>query len=191
MSWYDSNPKKYIDLTQSVDMGDSYSKVAPYLKGLIWDLGCGSARDSLYFLSQGFQVLATDKSKALVGEVKSSHPNLNLVVDDILENKKRPEVDFIWACASLLHVPEKELFTAFGHAMAALKPGGYFYSSFKLGETQREKDGLVFTDLTLDRFKQIVLNNLPEAQLVEHWISADKISEHRPSWLNVVIRKKV
>ena len=42
--------------------------------------------------------------------------------------------DGIWACASLLHVPEKELSDILTKIARALKDSGILYMSFKLGD---------------------------------------------------------
>lgn len=45
--------------------------------------------------------------------------------------------DGIWACASLLHVPEKEFETVFVKFWRALKRDGVLYASWKYGEEER------------------------------------------------------
>lgn len=58
------------------------------------------------------------------------------------------EFDGIWACASLLHVPRSEMADVFGRFVRALEPGGIWYLSFKLGDSERIKDGRLFNDQT-------------------------------------------
>ena len=57
------------------------------------------------------------------------------------------ELDGIWACASLLHVPGAELPDVMQRLCKALKPGGVLYASFKYGTGEREHHGRRFTDL--------------------------------------------
>ena len=56
--------------------------------------------------------------------------------------------DGIWACASILHLPKKELKEVFKKMLTALKPGGRIYTSFKYGEYEGERNGRYFTDFT-------------------------------------------
>ena len=55
--------------------------------------------------------------------------------------------DGVWACSSLLHVPASELPAVISKYARALKPGGTFYLSFKLGAHDGMRGGRWFTDL--------------------------------------------
>eukprot|EP00588_Corethron_pennatum_P011343 CAMPEP_0194267540 /NCGR_PEP_ID=MMETSP0169-20130528/2021_1 /TAXON_ID=218684 /ORGANISM="Corethron pennatum, Strain L29A3" /LENGTH=260 /DNA_ID=CAMNT_0039008409 /DNA_START=190 /DNA_END=972 /DNA_ORIENTATION=- len=50
----------------------------------IVEFGCGNARDSLYFISQGFTVLASDLSKEAI---ESNQEKINNAADTVAENK--------------------------------------------------------------------------------------------------------
>ena len=56
--YYQENAKEYIGKTINADMSSLYSKFEKYLRpgSKILDLGFGSGRDSLYFLSKGYEV---------------------------------------------------------------------------------------------------------------------------------------
>ena len=56
--------------------------------------------------------------------------------------------DGVWACASLLHVPRRDLPRAMAGLVRALRPGGVLFASFKYGTEEREQHGRFFTDLT-------------------------------------------
>jgi hypothetical protein len=45
----------------------------------------------------------------------------------------RNQFDGIWACASLLHVPAASFPDVASRLVGALRPGGAWYMSFKLG----------------------------------------------------------
>jgi hypothetical protein len=47
------------------------------------------------------------------------------------------EFDGVWACASLLHVPRKEIDDVLERIILALRPEGICYLSFKEGDGER------------------------------------------------------
>ena len=83
-------------------------------EGRILDLGCGSGRDTKYFVDLGYKVNAIDASKEMVrlASIKSGlevkHMSFELFSPDL-------QYDGIWACASLLHVEPKALKSMFVH----------------------------------------------------------------------------
>ena len=64
VTYYNENAQSFYDGTLSVDMSSLYCRFEPYLpvNGSILDAGCGSGRDSRYFLDKGFDVSAFDAS---------------------------------------------------------------------------------------------------------------------------------
>ena len=73
MNYYDKHADSYISTTVSLDMSVQYSLFLPFLPqgGSILDAGCGSGRDSLWFLSQGYKVEAFDISVAMVEHARA------------------------------------------------------------------------------------------------------------------------
>jgi len=67
IEYYNNNAEKYYKNTVEVDMSPLYKEFLKHIKenGHILDAGCGSGRDSLYFLKQGYEVTAIDGSKKL------------------------------------------------------------------------------------------------------------------------------
>ena len=66
-NYYNENATSFFNDTVNVDMSSLYSKFTPLVKahGSILDAGCGSARDSLYFKTKGFNVHSFDASEVL------------------------------------------------------------------------------------------------------------------------------
>ena len=58
--------------------------------------------------------------------------------------------DGIWACASILHLPQKELADVLCKIAVALKKNGVLYTSFKYGSFEGMRNGRYFTDFTED-----------------------------------------
>ena len=66
--YYNDNAQNFYDSTVDVDMTDLYRKFLPVVgaEGRILDLGCGSGRDTKYFVDLGYKVDAIDASKEMV-----------------------------------------------------------------------------------------------------------------------------
>ena len=67
IDYYNLNAENFIENTQNVDMHLAQDKFLHLLNegAAILDFGCGSGRDTKYFLAQGYQVTATDGSAEL------------------------------------------------------------------------------------------------------------------------------
>lgn len=84
-------------------MQDRFLMLLPS-NSLILDFGCGSGRDTRYFLDRGYRVEAVDGSEKLC---EIAHRNTGIEVRHMLFSELDVEnvYDGIWACASILHVP--------------------------------------------------------------------------------------
>lgn len=140
-----------------IEFGELQERFARMLPegGRILDLGCGSGRDSLAFMSSGFVVDAVDGSEAMV---KAASELTGLSVAHALFDEHEPtgEYDGIWACSSLLHVPMSDLAPIISKYAGHLKPGGVFYMSFKLGGFEGMRNGRWFTDLDEKSFSELI-----------------------------------
>jgi SAM-dependent methyltransferase len=101
----------------------------------ILELGCGAGADSAAMLAAGFDVRPTDGSPELASEAsrRLGRPVETLLFHDLDEVEA---YDGVWAHASLLHVPRPELAPVVALIWRALKPGGHFYASFKVGKAE-------------------------------------------------------
>jgi SAM-dependent methyltransferase len=172
-------------------MSSQYSLFLPYLpKGAsILDAGCGSGRDSLHFLEQGYKVEAFDNSSAMVEHARAL-TGLAVRKLSFAELDYDSTFDGIWACASLLHVPRVELGFVFGLLHRALKPKGLLYCSFKDREADFSQGGRDFSCFTSDSFK-LFLSDLTVFELIELKYSQD-VREGRGNerWLNILLARK-
>ena len=101
--------------------------------GSILELGCGAGNHSAEMLAAGFKLRATDGSPEMAGIAsrRLGHPVEAMLFDQLDDHDA---YDGVWASACLLHVPRDELAAILGRINRALKPGGLFYASYKLGE---------------------------------------------------------
>ena len=111
LNYYAKNTEEFIASTLEADMSQTQKKFLALLpKGAhILDLGCGSGRDSLCFIQQGFQLTAVDGSLELA-KFASELIGQKVIVADFKDLELPPSsFDAIWASASLLHVHSEDL----------------------------------------------------------------------------------
>ena len=147
LNWYRENVEDFIANSGHVDMTMLYRKFLDQVSSgrYIMDLGCGAGGASLYFTQQGYQVLAVDGCSELCDYTRQ-RVGCEARVMRFEELDYTDAFDGIWACASLLHVRKDALPRVIRLIRRALKKDGVFYASFKYGETERDKNGRVFSD---------------------------------------------
>ena len=96
----------------------------------ILDFGCGSGRDTKYFLEQGYSVEAIDGSAQLC-KLASEYTGIEVKKIFFQELKEVNRYDGIWACSSILHLSITELADVMRRMEVALKENGIIYTSFK------------------------------------------------------------
>ena len=155
----------------------------------ILDFGCGAGRDTKYFLSRGYQIDAIDGSEQLC-RIASKYTGIKVRQMLFQELDEKEKYDGIWACASILHLPKKQLREVLENMYAALKSGGWIYTSFKHGKFEGERNGRYFTDFTTDTFKEFI-HDMHGLKIEEHWITGDaRPGRGEEKWLNLLLQKK-
>ena len=105
LSYYNSKAKDFVSGTVDVaftDIQDIFLEYIP-VGGRILDFGCGSGRDTKYFLSKGYDVAATDGSEELC-KIASEYAGVQVKQMLFEELNAIEEYDGIWACSSILHL---------------------------------------------------------------------------------------
>ncbi|MFT4007433.1 MAG: class I SAM-dependent methyltransferase [Lacrimispora sp.] len=98
--------------------------------------------------------------------------------------------DGIWACASLLHTPKKELSDILTKIARALNDKGILYMSFKLGDFEGFRGERYFCDFTADSMTELLKDN-DRFDIIKLWETEDVRSGHSDiRWLNVLVRKQ-
>lgn len=187
--YYQQNAQRFFDETVDVDMSAVYQPFLALLKpgARILDAGCGSGRDTKAFSELGYAVDAFDASAELAERAERliGRP---VEVMRFQELTAVEHYDGIWCCASLLHVPEKELPEVMALLANALKPGGVWYVSFKYGTGERVKDGRRFTDMNEDRLRGIV-STLQGIRVKDIWTTGDRRPDRDDVWVNGLVVK--
>ncbi len=190
LSYYNTNTSSFVESTQSVQMTEAWnrftSKLAP--SSLILDFGCGSGRDTKYFLEQGYQIEAMDGSEELC-KAASEYTGITVQHQLFQDWKSEEKYNGIWACSSILHLNKTELKQVIGNIRDALLPSGIFYTSFKYGNFEGERNGRYFTDLTEASFAELI-NEVSGFEIIEEWITSDvRPGREEEKWLNVILKK--
>ena len=190
LDYYNKKATEFVSGTvevQFTEMQDTFLEYVP-AGGKILDFGCGSGRDTKYFLSRGYVVEATDGSEELC-KIASEYTGIPVKRMLFHELNSVEEYDGIWACASILHVAKQELPVIIQKMADAVKHNGVVYMSFKYGDFEGVKNGRYFTYLTEDAFEELI-EKTPELAIEKLWITTDVRAERdEERWLNVILRR--
>lgn len=190
LEYYNSKAKDFVSDTVAVaftEIQDIFLEYIP-VGGKILDFGCGSGRDTKYFISKGYDVDAIDGSEELC-KIASEYAGIQVKQMLFQELNVSEEYDGVWACASILHVEKAKLPDVMKKMASATKKGGVVYSSFKFGDFEGVRNGRFFTYLTEESFGEL-LRKVPELVIEKLWISADVRAERgEERWLNIMLRK--
>lgn len=191
IDYYNKYAAKEFEETVNQDMSGIMKEFLDLLKegDTILDLGCGSGRDSLSFYELGYDVTPLDASEEMckLAEIHTGLEVLQMTFEQIdFDNV----FDGIWACASLLHTPKKELSDILTKIARALNDKGILYMSFKLGDFEGFRGKRYFCDLTADSMTELLRDN-GRFEIVKLWETEDVRSGHSDvRWLNVLVRKQ-
>lgn len=190
INYYNSNVKEFVSGTVSVDFESTQKKFISKLpeNALILDFGCGSGRDTKYFISRGYRVDAIDGSIELC-KFASEYTGIevkNMYFQELAEVGK---YDGIWACSSILHLPPNELVEVMKKMVLALKKQGIIYTSFKYGTFVGERNGRYFTDMTEEIFADFI-KQIETVTVIEQWVTSDvRPKRGDEKWLNLILQK--
>ncbi|MFH1850136.1 MAG: methyltransferase domain-containing protein [archaeon] len=115
------------------------TQLMSYLNGKkVLDAGCGSGRDVQYLTAEGLKVVGIDYSDQMISQAKKRFKKGNFRVMDF-EKMEFPDASFngIWCCASLIHIPKRNLPNVLKEFSRILSDDGILYVSVKDGEGER------------------------------------------------------
>lgn len=190
LNYYNQNASRFVQGTLSVDFKKTQERFLAKLQAgaYILDFGCGSGRDTRYFLEKGYRVDATDGSEEIC-KIAGEYTGINvkqMLFEELCDVEK---YDGIWACSSILHLSKAALAQVLKKMAAAVKDKGVIYTSFKYGEFEGERDGRYFSDFTIETFTEYIAK-VPELLAEEYWITGDvRPGRGEEKWLNLILRK--
>lgn len=190
LDYYNQKTEEFVQSTVNVDFTETQDKFLNLLPdgASILDFGCGSGRDTKYFLDKGFVVTAIDGSEELC-KFASDFTGIEVKQMFFQELSEVETYDAIWACASILHLTYAELEEVMGKIVQAVKSKGVIYTSFKYGKFEGERNGRYFIDMDEEKFGAFI-KQFPDLKVEEHWVKEDVRPERRgEKWLNLILRK--
>ncbi|MBH1942444.1 class I SAM-dependent methyltransferase [Mobilitalea sibirica] len=189
IEYYNKNAGDFYEGTVNLDMQESWDRFCGLLPegGSILDLGCGSGRDSAYFISQGFDVTAMDASEEMCS-LASIHIGQDVLQLTFSEMDFEEVFDGVWACASLLHVPSSDMEDILGKVTKSLKPNGIIYMSFRYGDFEGILENRYFTYYRSKAIKELI-SKFDQLELIEIKKSEDVREDRDILWISALIRK--
>ena len=190
IDYYNENAKQFVETTANVEFQHMQNRFLDKLEAeaYILDFGCGSGRDTKYFLEQGYLVEAIDGSEELC-KMASELTGIEVKHMYFQELSEVEKYDGIWACSSILHLNHDDLEDVMKKMTLAVKENGIIYTSFKYGTFSGERNGRYFTDMTEETFDEL-LQKIPRLEIEEQWITSDvRPGRGEEKWLNLILRK--
>ena len=134
LEYYEKNAPRYtlgFGQTPSRQLDAFLDRLAPGASVL--ELGCGGGQDSARIAKRGFDLDATDGTPAMV---RKANERFDIGARSMLfdELDSVGEYDAVWAHACLLHVARADLPSVLASIHRALRPGGWHFANFKLGD---------------------------------------------------------
>lgn len=191
LAYYNTNAKTFMEGTVNVDFSSIQKKFLDKLDvgAFILDFGCGSGRDTKYFLERGYQADAIDGSEELC-KIASGYTGIEVKKLFFQELQEVEKYDAIWACSSILHLSYEELVDVMKKMLAAIKKQGLIYASFKYGTFEGIRNGRYFIDITEERLEKL-LQDIGGIDVEEMWVTSDvRLGRGEEKWMNLFLRKK-
>lgn len=134
LAWYEANAARYShDLRQihSRHLDTFLDRLASGARVL--ELGCGGGRDAARMAARGFVADPTDASAAMVAKTREGFgiDARQMRFDELLAVDA---YDAVWAHACLIHVARADFPAVLAAIWRALRPGGWHFANFKLGD---------------------------------------------------------
>lgn len=189
IQFYNEHAGEYAEGTINADMAECRIRFLKYITpgAKILDAGCGSGRDTIAFLSAGYEVDAFDASEKMC-RIASEKTGINVENRRFEELEGSEKYDGIWACASLLHVKKEKLPDVLSRLNQLLKQNGVLYVSFKYGDKERVDEERYFCDLTEDECCSLVQQ--AGFSVLETFLSGDVLPDRKSQrWVNAIGRK--
>lgn len=192
LEYYNKNANTYYEQTLSGNLQENYDRFLKHLpsNAYILDFGCGSGRDSKYFIEQGYKVKAIDGSEEMC-KLASSYINQEVYCMKFEDLKDINTYDAIWACASILHIEKEKLINILSKMITALKYNGIIYTSFKIGNGYDIEEGKYYNYLTRNEMTRLLNTLHKNVKLIDYFetLPSTKRKAKNTTWGNFIIKR--
>jgi cyclopropane fatty-acyl-phospholipid synthase-like methyltransferase len=109
LKYYNNNADELSSRYNSVDFGSIQKSVSSYLTGAkrILEIGCGSGRDAIYMVNNGFDIIGIDGSEQMLLNAEANYPKLKgKLIKAILPNEFpnfKDKFEGVYSIATLMH----------------------------------------------------------------------------------------
>jgi SAM-dependent methyltransferase len=190
IAFYQARAPHYV-----LKFGQTHSyQLDPFLDRLpagarVLELGCGGGQDAARMAARGFSVDATDATPAMVAKANERW-GVGARVMAFGELEAEAAYDGIWAHASLLHCPRTALPDVLARIHRALRPGGWHFASYKLGEDEGRDDLGRFYNFPKDDWLAAQYTALTGWQIVEtRRYTAGGFDNVERDWIDLTLSK--
>lgn len=194
LNYYNENANLYFEQTIIADLQEIYDKFLEQLpkNAYILDFGCGSGRDSKYFIDKGYTVKAIDGSIEMC-KLASNYLNQNVECMKFEDLNEQKVYDGIWMCTSIVHVELENLLSVLNKIINALKDEGILYISFKVGTGYKIKEGKYYNFLTEEKMKNLLNKLNSKTRIIEYFetLPCTKRKDKSTVWGNIIIKKYI
>lgn len=192
LEYYNKNAEIYCEQTLIGNLQENYNKFLKHLPqgAFILDFGCGSGRDSKYFLDNGYKVKAIDGSIEIC-KLASKYINQEVDCMKFEELEDINTYDGIWACSSILHVEKENLPNILCKMIESLKVNGIIYTSFKIGTGYEIKENKYYNYVTKEEMEQTLNELSKNVELIDYFETLPSTKRNAPNtiWGNFIIKK--
>jgi SAM-dependent methyltransferase len=199
LAYYDTHASEISSSYEEVDFSGVLAKLCKHLpeEARFLEIGCGSGRDSAYFCSLGYDVIALDGSVQMLNHARRLHPELHGNFYHHVLPKTLPfntlYFDVVMSWAVLMHLEEKILLPVIQDIARILKKDGIFAYSVNtqrcgLDERGTDARGRHFTCLHASSWESLHLQTGFET--LERYESDDITGRPGIKWVTFITRKR-
>ncbi len=189
-NFYEKNHQNYFDSTFKIDSDNFLSPLVNYLNlgASILDIGCGSGRDLLWAVQQGYEAVGFEQSPGLANLARK-HSHCSVIEGDFTSyDFSKLNFTVLVFVGSLVHLSKEELPIILKSTCRALVPRGLLFITMKEGDgSSQSDDGRVFTLWSRKNLEQIFANQ--HLQILDFSRQISKIRSD-DTWIGYVLRMR-
>lgn len=192
IEYYNKNAETYFEQTVEANLQVVYDEFLSRIpaKSYILDFGCGSGRDSKFFIENGYKVKAIDGSIEMC-KLASKYINQDVECMKFEELDEENIYDGIWACSSIVHVEKEKLPNILNKMIKALKQNGVIFVSFKKGTGYEIKEGKYYNFLVKEEFEKILGSLNTNVKIIDYRENISNSKRPKASeWSNIILQKE-